>query len=627
VDESPLGLSIEEMRRLGHLTVDALVDRLADPGTPLSRATPEEMRARLGGPPPEEPQPFEEVLAGLGRDVLDFAARGDHPGFFAFIPYCGTWPGALGDFVASACNLYASSWMESPGPSQLELEVLGWFKDWIGYPASASGILVSGGSAGNLTALACAREARVGPMSDDLVIYVCDQAHSSLARAARALGFRPDQVRVLPSGPGFRLQPESLEGAIVADLEAGRRPFLCSASVGSTNTGAVDPVAALADVCAENDVWLHVDAAYGGFAGLTERGRAAIAGIDRADSVTLDPHKWLFQPYECGGLLVRDGAALRRAFEIAPDYLLDAVPDDGEVNFADLGLQLSRTSRAVKLWLSVRTFGLASFRRAIDSTLDLGEWAQARIEASDTLELVSPASLGIVAFRRDFPEAADEQEAEALHLRLVAALEDSGLGIVSSTRLRGRYALRMCPMNHTTRREHVEAVLAFLESAPVAPADGPPPRVLEREPPDGSAWLGRPGLDAPSLAELPLFHGLEDEDAAAVLADAREVVVPSGEIVVGRWEGSRELFVVLDGLLEAERDGAEGAALGAGDVFGEVAALEWGAGYGYARTATVRAVAETRLLVLPAAAVASLVRRAPEVGERLRRLARERLYA
>jgi CRP-like cAMP-binding protein len=182
-------------------------------------------------------------------------------------------------------------------------------------------------------------------------------------------------------------------------------------------------------------------------------------------------------------------------------------------------------------------------------------------------------------------------------------------------------------MNHTTRREHVEAVLAFLESAPVAPADGPRPRVLEREPPDGSAWLGRPGLAASSLAELPLFHGLEDEDAAAVLAAAREVVVPAGEIVIGRWEGSRELFVVLDGSLEAGRDGAEGATLGAGDVFGEIAALEWGAGYGYARTATVRAVDETRLLVLPAAAVAGLVRRAPEVGERLRRLARERLYA
>ena len=182
-----------------------------------------------------------------------FRGRGDHPRFFAFIPYCGTWPGALGDFAASAANVYASSWTESAGPSQVELEVLGWFKEWIGYPPDAGGILVSGGSAANMTALACARERMVGPMADDLVVYVPDQAHSSVARAARILGFRPDQVRVLPVGEGFRLQPETLRGAIEADVAAGRRPFFVSASGGATNTGAVDPLPELAAIAAASE--------------------------------------------------------------------------------------------------------------------------------------------------------------------------------------------------------------------------------------------------------------------------------------------------------------------------------------------------------------------------------------
>src|SRR5689334_6778162 len=238
------------MRQQGYRIVDLLVDRLLADGPPLRRATPTEMRERLGGPPPAEPQPLEEVFARLADDVLPFRSRVDHPRFLAFIPGSGTWPAALADFVASACNVYAGSWMESAGPSQVELEVLGWFKDWVGYPAEAAGSLTSGGSAANMTALACAREAKAGPMRDDLVLYVSDQAHSSIARAARILGFRPDQVRVLPGDGELRLAPETLSAAIEADLRAGRTPLAVSANAGATNTGAVDPLPELAEVCA-----------------------------------------------------------------------------------------------------------------------------------------------------------------------------------------------------------------------------------------------------------------------------------------------------------------------------------------------------------------------------------------
>ena len=623
----PLELDPDEMRRAGYRTVDMLVRHLSDPkAPPLRRAAPSEMRRRLAGPAPEQGAPYDDVLALLEHDVLPFRARGDHPRFFAFIPYCGTWPGALGDFVASAANVYASTWMEAAGPTQVELEVLGWFKEWVGYPPEAGGILVSGGSAANMTALACARERLVGPMSDDLVVYVPDQAHSSVARAARILGFRPGQVRVLPVGPGFRLRPETLRGAIEADLAAGRRPFFVSASGGATNTGAVDPLTELAAVAAAHGAWFHVDAAYGGFAALTERGREAMRGLELADSVTMDPHKWLFQSYECGCVLVRDGEALRHAFEIAPDYLLDAVPGEEEVNFSDLGLQLSRTSHAFKVWLSVHTFGLAAFREAIDTSLDLTGHAQRLVEASESLELVSPASLGMLCFRRRFDEARDEYESDAMHTELLAALEESGIGFVSSTRLRGRYALRLCVMNHTTRAEDVDAVLAFLASHPVERLESAPRRAADRYPDVRRGWLGHPSLAPASLTELPLFAGLSDEQAARVLALASERRADPGETVVAQWEGSRELYVVLEGSAGVVLDGETVATLTAGSVFGEIAALEWGAGFGYARTATVIAATSLRALVLSAADVGGIVRDVPVVGRRLRAIAQERLY-
>ena len=348
----PLALDAETMRKLGYRAVDMLVDRLTDPSIPpLRRATPQEMAKRLSGPPPEEPQEWDEILRRLDEDVLPFMSKGDHPGFFAYVPFAGTWPGALGDLIASATNVYAGSWMEAAGPSQVELEVIGWFKDWLGYPEEAAGLLVSGGSAANLTALACAREALVGSMSDDLVVYVSDQAHSSVARAARALGFRQNQVRVIPTGDGAR---DARRPARSRRWRPTSRPVASRSS--SPRTAARRTAAPstrcedLVELCGEQDVWLHVDAAYGGFAVLDERGRRQLAGIEDADSITLDPHKWLYQPYECGCLLVSDGAELRNAFTITPDYLKEAAAVDSEVNFSDLGLQLTRMARAFKVW-------------------------------------------------------------------------------------------------------------------------------------------------------------------------------------------------------------------------------------------------------------------------------------
>jgi aromatic-L-amino-acid/L-tryptophan decarboxylase len=294
---SPLALDPDVMRQLGYRTIDMLVDRLTGPQGPVVNAEcPAELHRRLSMPAPERPAPFEEILRDLERDVLPYVARLAHPGYLAYIPGEGTWPGALGDLISSALNIDACWWLGASGPAALELAVLDWFRQWVGYPAEAAGVLVSGGSAANLTALACAREALLGEMDARAVLYMSDQAHSSLARSARVLGFGPDQVRVILSDDVGRMRPDGLEGAIAADGAGGRRPLLVVANAGSTAVGAIDPFAELSRICREHGAWLHVDGAYGAFACLTERGSAALAGMELADSITLDPHKWLYQP-------------------------------------------------------------------------------------------------------------------------------------------------------------------------------------------------------------------------------------------------------------------------------------------------------------------------------------------
>ena len=604
--DHPLAMDADAMRRAGYATVDALVARLADPEADpvLRRASAADMRARLGGLPPEQPADYGAVLARVLADVLPFAARTDHPGYLAFIPSFTTWPAALAELTAAAANPYCGAWLESAGPAQVELEVIGWFRDWTGLPASTAGVLVTGGSAANLTALLVAREAAGGP-SPDSVLYVSDQAHSSLARTARAMGLRPPQVRVLPTDERWRLRPQTVAAAVRADRAAGLIPFALCASAGSTNTGAVDPLAELADVCAAEGLWLHVDAAYGGFAALTAKGRAALAGLDRADSVTLDPHKWLYQPMECGCVLIRDGARLERTFAIHPDYLDgDAVQGAGEVNFADRGLQLSRGFRALKVWVAVQTFGLAAFRACIQRNLELAEYAEALIRERDGLTLMAPATLGIVCFRREWP-GCDEAETERRGNALAAELEHGGTALVSATRLAGRHAIRLCILNPTSSAEHVRRVIEHFAGAPDRP------------------------LPAPARDELhaaPLLAGLPAAARRAVRARGVFLDVTAGEEIIRRWDADRFFYIALAGRYDVFIDGRLIRTLGPGDHFGELAARDWGGGYGYARLATVRCTEPGRLLRLTSEDLQWLVETEPTVKAGLAATLAERLH-
>jgi hypothetical protein len=421
-------------------------------------------------------------------------------------------------------------------------------------------------------------------MRDDLVLYVSDQAHSSIVQAAPALGFRPDLVRVLPSDVRFRLAPKTLRAAITVDLARGLTPFGVAATGGSTYTGSVDPLEALAEVCREHGAWLHVDASYGGFTFLADPG--LLPGLAHADSVTLDLHKGLYQPFECGCVLVRNGH--------------------------DLGPRGS--AHALKIWVSLRYFGLEAFREAIRRSFEVAAAAARRVEESQTLELMAPPSLGVVCFRRrDLDEAANAG--------LVSALERSGAGLVSTTRLHGRFALRMCVLNRQSTPEDVEAVLAFLETAaPQAPA---PAR--ERHPTIVSSWPGLPQADLPSLRELPLFAGLEPGQAAQVAARASLREVPSGEPVVEQWGLGAEFFVIVEGTVTVTVDGQQARELGRGDFFGELRALEWETGYSYPRLASVLATSPLRLLVFPEGVLSQLVQRYPALGRVIREAVAERL--
>jgi glutamate/tyrosine decarboxylase-like PLP-dependent enzyme len=623
--DSPLGLDPELMRQLGYRTIDMLVDRIAGPPGPVVRsATPQELQHRLAMPPPEDPVAFGEILDGLERDVLPFVARISHPGYLAFIPGEGTWPGALGDLIASALNVDTCWWLGASGPSALELVVLDWLRQWVGYPEQAAGVLVSGGSAANLTALACAREARIGVMNETAVVYMSDQTHSSVARAARALGFRPDQVRVIPTDDRTQMRVDALRAAIAADEAGGRKPLVVVANAGTTAVGAVDPFHELSQVCRERGVWLHVDGAYGAFACLSERGRRTLAGMELADSITLDPHKWLYQPVELGALLVRDGSALRRGFEISPDFLKDVESVDREVNFSDLGLQLTRSCRALKLWISLRYFGVAAFRAAIDNCLDLALHAQNRIEGSPELELMSPASLGIVTFRRHPSGVDDEAILERINASIAERIERGGEVFVSTGRIRGRYVLRLCILNHSTSRAEVDRALELAATLAVDAAPGPPAVVRESYPAIEEGWVGRSSLDGDAMRSLALFSSLDGEQAERVLHAAHEHHALTGEAVIEQWQISRDLYVVLDGAVAILVDGDCVRTLGPGEFFGELAAMDWGAGFGRTRSATVTAIEPTRLLVLDWVLVNWLVKAAPAFGERLETASRER---
>ena len=467
---TPTSLDLDHatMQRIGRQVADFVAEHLATLREQPAFRTLDAPSARklFDAAPPADPTAFEAILEQFRERVVPHHAREPHPRFLGYIPSCPTFPAVMGDWLATGFNFFAGVWPVAAAPNQIELTVLEWFRRWMGMPQGSAGLLTSGGSAATVTALVAARHAALGDDTTDLArltVYSSDQAHSSIAKAAWIAGIARKNVRPVPTDSAYRMRVESLVQMVGADRRAGLRPFLLGATAGATNTGAVDPLHELADFAAKERLWLHTDSAYAGFSVLTAKGRELLDGLGRADSLTLDPHKWLYVPFECGCLLVKDPSKLESAFSVHPEYLQDVRAREAEVNFSDYGEQLTRYSRALKVWFSVQYFGTRAIGAAQARAMGLADLAESIVRASEDLEILTPAQFGIVCFRVRPKGMNDEKELNALNERVNERVNRTGFVLMSSTRLRGALSLRLCMPGYRTREEDVRAVLELVQ--------------------------------------------------------------------------------------------------------------------------------------------------------------------
>ena len=456
-DRSHIALSREEMRKFGYAVIDLLAEHFANIGNePVgSKVGPEKLIPVFDRDPPETGRDPNEILAELKRDVFPNNLHVDHPRFFAFVPGPNNFVSTMADALAAGFNIFNGTWLGGSAAAALELGVIRWLCRVCRLPTSAGGLFVSGGSMANLTGLVAARHSLLQDRVADTTLYFSDQTHSSVERALRVIGFLPEQMRKLPSDENFRLSIQNLRQAIAEDRSKGLRPFCVIANAGTTNTGALDPLAELADIAAEEKLWFHIDGAFGAAAILSERGQVLLDGLERADSISLDPHKWLFQSFECGCILVRDVALLKSAFQIKPDYLRDVHRNAVEFNPADHGVQLTRNFRALKVWLSLQTFGVAAFREAIARGFESAEIAERELMARKGWEILSPAQMATVCFRFG--------KSDEVQTQLVDLMMQDGYALLTSTTLRGAVALRLCTINPRTTKEDIVGTIDRLD--------------------------------------------------------------------------------------------------------------------------------------------------------------------
>lgn len=454
-----LRLSPEEMRLLGHRAVEEVVGHLTTlRDRPVGRLpNRQDLEDRFAGPPPDERGDLADLLAEV-VDLLDTGiGHTDHPRFLAYVPGPGNYVGAIADFLAAGHNVFAGQWVVGGGPAVVERVTVDWLRELCGLPATGGGLFVSGGTMASLVALHAARTARGGG-----VVYLTGHAHRSIHRGLRFLGFADDQVREVPADERCRMDVAALRRQVDEDRRRHVRPLCVIATAGTTGTGAVDPLGELAGVCAREGLWLHVDGAYGAAAVLSERGADLLAGLDRADSIALDPHKWWYQPYEIGCVLVRDAATLRDAYGMTAEYLHETRLGDGQLNYYDFGPQLTRSFRALKMWMSVRAFGLAEFREAVEHGIALAEHADRTLAARARWEIVTPAQLAVVTFRPVSP-ALSAAELDTLVRRIAVGTLEDGYALVTTTEVAGRPVLRLCTTHPETTTDDIERTIDLLE--------------------------------------------------------------------------------------------------------------------------------------------------------------------
>ena len=463
---NPFDMEHELMQQLGYRVVGAVIDYLRGvhelPAVTWSEAG-DQLRG-LQTPFPDSPTDPAATVEWALQQVLGNIMRLTHPRFFAYIPGPGNFVSALADFMTSGFNVFAGTTPHNLGAFEVERATIDWLGSEFGWDFPSSGLFVSGGSAANFTALAIARHVHLQNDVEDAVVYCSTQTHSCIERALFLLGFKADQLRVIEADADFRLSASAVMDAIGADRAAGRRPFCLVGTGGTTNTGAIDPLDELAEISEREGLWYHVDAAYGGGAVLSRQAKPLFRGAERAHTIAVDPHKWLFQPFECACILGRKQEWFRDAFRRLPAYMRDTDAEGDQYNYRDMGLQVTRSFKAFKLWLSLHVYGVDTFRYAVDKGLALARYAQRYVESHDEWEVITPASLGVLncRYRKDVGDAPDVDRVNA---RIARQVSQSGYAYIATTELRGRTVLRFCPIHPGTNRQDIDETFSRLEQA------------------------------------------------------------------------------------------------------------------------------------------------------------------
>lgn len=467
---SPLGdMTLEAFRRYGYQVVDWIAGYLAKVGEypVLAQVTPGEIRRQLPETPPAHGESLEQVLADFERVILPGITHWNHPAFFAYFAITGSGPGILGEMLSAALNVNGMLWRTSPAFTELEEHVLDWLRQMLGLPPGWLGMITDTASISSLYAIAAAREAVPGlrvreeglagrPDVPRLRLYCSEQAHSSIEKAAITLGLGLAGVRKIPTDTQFRMDTAALAAAIAEDRRAGWQPFCVVATVGTTSTTSVDPVPEIAALCQRERLWLHVDGAYAGMAAILPEMRHVLAGCDQADSIVVNPHKWLFTPIDCSAFYCRRPDVLKRAFSLVPEYLRTTEGEAEAVrNLMDYGVQLGRRFRALKLWFVIRAFGQEGLAARLREHIRLAQQFAAWVDASPDFKRLAPTPFSTICFRFHPHGLSDEAELNRLNEALLEAVNATGQVYLSHTKLNGRYTLRLAIGNLRTTEAHV----------------------------------------------------------------------------------------------------------------------------------------------------------------------------
>jgi aromatic-L-amino-acid decarboxylase len=461
-----------EFRHQAHALVDWMSTYLeqVERYPVLSRAAPGDVRRALPRQAPERGEPFEVIFADVERVLVPALTHWNHPGFFAYFASSASPPGILGEMLAAALNQQAMLWKTSPASTELEETTLGWLRHLLGLPEGFEGVIYDTASISTLHALAAARERAVPgvgesglPSGTRLAIYASDHAHSSVDKALMVLGLGRAALRRIPADRHFQMQSEALAAAIDEDLAGGTRPMAVVATIGTTSTTSIDPIADIAAICEKRGVWLHVDAAYAGVAASLPELRPHFEGWERADSIVVNPHKWLFTPVDLSVLYCRQMPALLAAFSLVPEFLRTAEGDSGVRNLMDTGIQLGRRFRSLKLWMVLRTFGAEGVRAVLREHVRLAHLFAGWVDADPRFERIAPVPFSAVCFRARGAAGQSPLDVDELNERLMDAVNATGELFLSHTRLDGRFVIRLAIGHYRTEQRHVERAWALLQ--------------------------------------------------------------------------------------------------------------------------------------------------------------------